>query len=256
MKPLNSAWMTFKNNKKFVVLFTVIDFLFFFVFFKTSTSLFLRASDKISVLNGIIQGAVSQVQLGRDVNSLLLGNPEFVSSFGAVVNVMVLWVIVTFVLWVVFQGTQFFLTKRLIKKIKIIAFIKSFVLVNVVWLLVTILIISVITLLVRSSNNPLPLFGSSLISVVSALFFFVLGYAVFVSYAVVPKKNIFKKMLHQGKKWHVWLTYYLGMLVALVILGRLIPVFGGMHFLLLLLFIILIFLPFLTFVRMVMVELD
>src|SRR3989344_8449494 len=130
MNILKSTWKQFINSKKFILLSAILDFTFFILIAKTMQDILTKVSTNLASINSAIQSEFTNVQQIGEFS--LLTNQEFMANYRVLIKYTLLFFVIFFLLWVFFQGTNWYLAKP--KKEGYVKFMKSFALINIFWL--------------------------------------------------------------------------------------------------------------------------
>ncbi len=260
-KALKGSFRFFKTNFLKLIPVFAIDFAFFLGFVLAFTSLAYRLSEKMRMLYSSM--AASGIE-GFDPNNsesirqLISSQTQLAAAAKEVIYVMLAMIAVFFVLYVATQSIAFKRIYSLMKiKLSYLEVLKRFTVINLVWLVLTMLAALYVGTSIGTSYADILLMP--LFKAVQVLLIILVAYLTYAAYAAMPKydlNKLFRNILRIGWKGAGVLLPSLLLCIALIyVLFALMKYISDYSALLALLFFIVVMLPAFAWIKVFTTEL-
>ena len=211
LKPLQTAFFELlkrlAEKPYYILLPIILDFFHIVTFSSVLAGMQLRAMEYLQALQGLLQE--SSAILGETINksamALIMTQQQELATFqSALIKLAFALVVAIGLLWMFFQGPSWKLAANMAhNKLKLATFFGRFTAVSALWLLS----FSIISVWLFKALFQIQLglgilqYGSE--TIISTIFYIIIAYFMFISYALIPKysiKKIFKKTFDIGTK--------------------------------------------------------
>ena len=217
MNSLLESYSFFYKNKSFMLVPFFSDIVFFVVFAFVFTLFQLRIVEHMMNLNQIISESTMALESGQTAEALnmIAEKGVFFQEYRAMLVLMVSVLLITFVLWCLFQGFSWNFTHRVMKKKeKFLKYLAKFSLLSFFFALILFIIIE---LLIKFSSGKNFLTGfllnEAFFKLIIPILFLVFLYFALISYTTIPKNSylqLFKRTFYLSiKKIHYFLPVFL-----------------------------------------------
>jgi hypothetical protein len=210
-------------------------------------------------IGNILQNSASLMITSQDsIITLLRETPEFVEYYHDLLGNVLIFAIISYILWSLFQGLNFGITHGMIKKTNIAKYLFKFSWINLIWCGVTALLFFIYLRWTLSNRLTfIPIISRGTISVIMGIFFIIICYFSFISYGLLAHNtfiNTLKNTFVIGVKniLHLLLMFLiiilsLGIIFTLILLSAKLTAFLSV------IIIIIVLLPALYFSRIYLI---
>lgn len=242
----------FKKNLVFIPIIAFLDMFFFIAlgFFRQLIS--FKLIEKISLLQGIMQTAPSLQNITKaNLVEAVASRMQFTQEYTSLYYLLLLMLVITFVLYLILNCINWALVTLMYhKKLRIMQYIKRFLLINGLWFL----LILIITFLLRKFIAQLAIGSNPAIIIILSICSTILGYFIFISYPLIVQNkviDVLKKTFKNGitRFPRIGLMYAYAVL-ALLILDIFLKFAGSLSPVLMFIAGIVLVLPLFAFIRL------
>lgn len=208
-----------KKNKGLFLLSIFIELLFITVLSFAHLWVLSAAKDSIAKIMSLVQesvGSLAQADAVSGVSPDLFRTPELMAEYHVLLKYFVLLFVIIFVAWVLFKGINWFIARKMFKKIQFKRFWLSFAeysllsfLCGLVWFVLIMRLIS------YSTFSFLPLISTGMSRFLLFAGFVVLAYFMFIAYSLIPFSGCRTICSFGVKNWRKLIPAYLFWLVLL-----------------------------------------
>jgi len=222
---IKDAFNICKKNKSLFLLSVCLELFFIVVLAVAHLWILSAAKDSIAKIMSLVQesvGALAQADAVSGVSPDLFKTPELMVEYHILLKYLFILFAVFVVVWVLFKGINWFIARRMFKKIEFKRFLRSFAEYSLlsffcgfVWFILIMRLIS------YSTFSFLPLISTGMSRFLLFAGFAVLAYFMFIAYSLIPFSGC-KIICRFGvKNWRKLIPAYLVWLVSLFILSYL-----------------------------------
>lgn len=264
IKQLLQTWKIIKDNRDYLVPAVVLDLIFFISFILIYTFAWTKILENMLALDNFLSAQATQLtSVLADTTAFeafIATQDTFAYHYHQVIYYSLLMFLGIFIMWSITQGINWFMADKLANRKKFdkkdffkifgkylakftgLAFLQTCI--------VIILIALYAKLAVSSAGSAVPALSESISNLAVIILFVLLFYFTFISYSLIPEKNIFKNTFVLGaKKFVTVIKAYAVTIVLFVSLAVLFYLIFNISLTAAILFVILIKLPTLTFSR-------
>lgn len=243
----------------YIIVPSIIDLLFLFVFFIVYYFLFENIMNKVISLL-MLTGKTLQGLTQTDITLNVLSNQQQMNSL--IINIG-FWIFglaaLTYVIYCLFQGINWFIAHKIFKiKINFKEYIKRFFAVNFIWYVITLIIIYfyvkavIYTQVLRNPSN------LGMVSTFSVILLVVLCYFAFISYVLIKKHGFIdaiKKSFSLGtKEFQTIVPMYVLLILGFALIDILLRLLFMINTTLMVIVGIILIFPFITYSRLVIIS--
>ena len=161
---LPKAWIAFKDNKKYLIIAMLFEFLFIFTLTQIHLALFLPSAEVASKLSDAMTEQVQTMQESDlyQLETMLYTNKEFMSAYHDLAQYIGLFVIGIFAAWLVFRAPVWYLSyKSILKKTPAGISILKFCLLSLFWFAIIMLSFIIYSTVSGSGSSLIPIVCST-----------------------------------------------------------------------------------------------
>lgn len=224
LEPLKKAFFELLKRlaeRPYYILFPIFVDLFYFISISTLlTGVQLQVMEYMKALQLLLQESSSLI--GETINQsaislMMLQQQEFAIFQSALIKLAFTLIIAIAFMWMFFQGPSWKLAANMAhKRINIVTFFKRFITVSALWLLLISIISVWLVKALFQIQLKLGVLQYGFETIISTIFYALVIYFMFISYALVPKYNI-KKILQ--KTFDVGTKKFFPLISMFLILG-------------------------------------
>ncbi len=190
VKEAINAFVLLRKHKKIVLIATIIDCLFFYAYGLLGGGLTQKLTE---LFENIVIGVLPGIKQGNAIIDLLFFPNVYPLTTSFLFNLLLL-ILLIFVLYIVFQGINFWLANNLVKKISYKDYLISFAKVNLLWIL-GFVVYNIIDLIGRLQERfdtiTTGLETTNYWSIIAKILIFLIIYFALISYTKLNLKNAF-----------------------------------------------------------------
>jgi len=252
---------TFKKIKQkpfYLALPMFMDLLHLIVFSGVLGWAQLKAMEHIQGLQGLLESSSAIVgdALNETTMTLMLGHQnELMTLQSALIKLAYLLLLSACILWLLFQGQSWRFASNLTgKKIKYFKFFGRFTILSAVWLILASVVSVFLFKVLFSMQMEIHQVKYGIETLTSVVFYALVAYFMFISYALVPKytlKTIFQKTFKIGTKHFLPLiTMFFMLTVGFFIIDLILKAVGTVNITAMMIVGFILLLPYLTWIRL------
>lgn len=191
LKEISKSFELFRRNIIFVPILAFLDMFFFIVAGFFRQFIYIRILEKIISLKEIMDSSPGLGNLTEsDLIRSAVSHFKFTQGYNSLFYLLLLFVGIVFLIYVIINCISWALVTLMVhKKLKIMQYIKRFILLNLFWFLV----IMIIAFLLRKSIAQL-VFGFSPLTILLLVVLAFIFYFVFISYPLIVKLSLKKAL--------------------------------------------------------------
>ncbi len=253
-KNIDKSWNVFTQNKRYLHISLLVDFLFIFSLAQVHLTFFLPSADAAARTAEAMGGVIEHLPDAElvDLDSLLKEDPAFMMAYRELLLNIVFFFLSALGAWLAFKSFAWYVShKSIYPKMPLGTHLLKFCLLSLFWF---ILLIGAIFINQSLTAGPVPIVGQTFSTITFFALFFVLFYFANISFALIPAQQTFKKTFLYGYTHakRILPAYLIN--IVLIFLGVTLPVtFGAFHPLLALATVIIFTVPALAFARLHMI---
>lgn len=189
---LEKAWTAFWQNKKYLILTVLVDFIFMFALAQIHLLYFLPSAEAMIKVAEVMGKSMQDLPETEAINldALLRQNPEFMTAYRALLTNIILFLVTCLGAWLIFKTFAWYLShKTIYKKIPLGMYATKFILFSLFWFIV---IVAILFGFLGISGGPLSL-GETTSTIITILLLLLIAYFANISFALIPAQQTFKK---------------------------------------------------------------
>ncbi len=199
---LPRAWKAFTENKRYLLLILLFEFIFLFVLAQIHLAILMPSSETIERVQNIMAEEMQKLPETElyQLESVLMNNEEFMMQYKIVLTSITYFILALLAAWIAFKAPVWHLShKSILKNMPLGTSILKFSLLSVFWF-VLLFASFVIYRISTGSQTVLPLVSSTTASLIMIIVALVIYYFSQVSFALIPAQQTFKKTFVFGIK--------------------------------------------------------
>ncbi len=200
---LPRAWKAFVNNKRYLLLMILIEFVFLFTLVKLHYTFFQPSAEAATRAGDVLSQEVAKLPQTEmyKLETILGQNEEFMKAYRDLLKNIGTFILGMLVAWIVFRAPLWYLShKSIYKKMPLGKSWLKFTLLSLFWFIIIAIAFGIYSIATGSTATILPLVSSTSTSIIMLIFFAAIYYFSQVSYALIPAQQTFKKTFIFGIK--------------------------------------------------------
>ncbi len=194
-----------------------------------------------------------------DTSAMIAQQTQLASTLTHVILILLQIVLAVFILWIIFQGINWFLAVKCVKKkVNLKKYSLNFIVINIIWILLTAIIAKFFfEITLKNLLSTTPIVSQSLINIITILILIIILYFLFIGHAISYKynlkdflKNIFKTGVKDFKKI---ILAYITLIILFFIANYIVKLFS-LSFASMIIAGIIILMPLITFSRIFIIK--
>lgn len=192
---LRQAFRIALKNKKWVLLSSLMDLLFFFAYGFATAPIYRKLVEYINVIGSFAGEAIqTATRESRSMSTILL-DPAIKSYFYDMVWLLIILLITVYVLYCLFQAFNWKIALQLTgKKIKYLDYLKKFAMINIIWFVLFVayyLLGFAIDIRKAIISAVMQISPSSMLNILLTFFLIIIAYFAVISYVKISLKKSF-----------------------------------------------------------------
>ncbi len=200
---LPKAWKAFTNNKRYLILAMLFEFIFLFVLVQISFAFFEPSAQAVQRAGEIMQQEIEKIPEAElyQLDSILMENEEFMIEYKTLITSILLFLISTFAAWLVFKlPVWYFSHKSILKTIPFSIHALKFCLLSLFWFITILASFTVYSIATGSTATLIPIISSAGATITMYIALLAIFYFAQISFALIPAQQTFKKTFTYGVK--------------------------------------------------------
>ncbi len=200
---LPRAWKAFTNNKRYLILAMLFEFIFLFVLTQISFTFFEPSAQAVQRAGEIMSAEIEKLPETElyQLDAILLENKEFMQEYKILITSILFFLISMFAAWLVFKTpVWYFSHKSILSKIPFGTHALKFSLISLFWFFILIAAFSIYSIATGSTATILPIISSTGASITMWIALLAIYYFSQISFALIPAQQNFKKTFDYGIK--------------------------------------------------------
>ena len=200
---LTRAWKAFTQNKRYLLLIVLFEFIFLFAATQVHLAFFMPSAEAATRAGEVMAEEVAKLPVSEiyQLESILVQNQEFMQAYRELLQHLGFFILSMLVIWMIFKAPVWYLAhKSILKKISLATSLLKFSLLSLFWFIVMCIVFTIYSVATGSTATVLPLMGSTAATFTVLLIFLIVLYFAQVSFALIPSQQTFKKTFVLGVK--------------------------------------------------------
>src|SRR3990172_6641427 len=160
---LPKAWKAFTNNKRYLILAMLFEFIFFFVLVQVSFAFFEPSAQAVQRAGEIMQQEIEKIPESElyQLDAMLIENEDFMMEYKTLITSIILFLLSTFAAWLVFKTpVWYFSHKSILPKMPFGVHALKFALLSLFWFVVILIAFTIYSITTGSTATILPIISS------------------------------------------------------------------------------------------------
>jgi len=200
---LPRAWKAFTNNKRYLLLTILLEFVFLFALTQLHLAFFTPSAEAATKLGEIMMKEIEKLPESEiyQLESILVENEEFMQTYRILLGYIGFFLVSILAAWIIFKAPIWHLShKSILKKIPLTTTWLKFSLLSLFWFVILCIAFVIYSLATGATATLLPLVSSTTTTITMLIVFLAIYYFSQISFALIPATQTFKKTFILGIK--------------------------------------------------------
>lgn len=220
---LPKAWKAFTENKKYLLLIILFEFILLFILVQVHLAYFLPSAEAATRAGDAMSKVMSELPESEiyQLETLLAKNPEFMQAYKELLTYMAYFILSFFAALTLLKAPVWHLAhKSIYKKIPLKTTLTKFILLSLFWFVVVIILFIGYSMATGSTATILPIVSSPTTTTIMYILFALTFYYSQISYALIPAEHTFKQTFIKGTKQakKIFPAFLVNLLITFIVL--------------------------------------